>query len=53
MSCFPTAGHCVAWAGLCPGQNESAGKKKSSRLHKGAPWLKTAMVQAAWSAVKK
>jgi transposase len=53
MSRFPTAGHFVAWAGLCPGQNESAGKRKSSRLRKGAPWLKTAMVQAAWSAVKK
>jgi transposase len=52
MSRFPTAGHFVAWAGLCPGQNESAGKRKSSRLRKGAPWLKTAMVQAAWSAVK-
>jgi transposase len=53
MSRFPTAGHFVAWAGLCPGQNESAGKKKSSRLRKGAPWLKTAMVQAAWSAIKQ
>jgi transposase len=53
MSRFATAGHLVAWAGLCPGQNESAGKRKSSRLLKGAPWLKTALVQAAWSAVKK
>jgi hypothetical protein len=38
---------------LCPGQNESAGKRKSSRLRKGAPWLKTMLVQCAWSAVKK
>jgi transposase len=53
MSRFATAGHLVAWAGLCPGQNESAGKRKSSRLRKGAPWLKTALVQAAWSVVKK
>ena len=53
MSRFATAGHFVAWAGLCPGQNESAGKRKSSGLRKGAPWLKTAMVQAAWAAVKK
>lgn len=53
MSRFATAGHFVAWAGLCPGQNESAGKRKSSRLRKGAPWLKTALVQAAWSAVRK
>src|SRR6185312_14813668 len=40
MSRFPTAGHLIAWAGLCPGQNESAGKRKSARLRKGAPWLK-------------
>jgi transposase len=52
MSRFATAGHFVAWAGLCPGQNESAGKRKSSRLRKGAPWLKTMLVQCAWSAVK-
>src|SRR6516165_8009348 len=53
MSRFPTAGHLIAWAGLCPGQNESAGKRKSSRLRKGAPWLKTMLVQCAWAAVKK
>ena len=53
MSRFPTAGHLLAWAGLCPGQNESAGKRKSSRLRKGAPWLKTVMVQCAWSATRK
>jgi transposase len=50
MSRFPTPGHLVAWAGLCPGQNESAGKRKSSRLRKGAPWLKTMLVQCAWAA---
>jgi transposase len=50
MSRFPTAGHLVAWAGLCPGQNESAGKRKRSRLRKGAPWLKTMLVQCAWAA---
>ena len=50
MSRFPTAGHLVAWAGMCPGQNESAGKRKSSRLRKGAPWLKTMLVQCAWAA---
>lgn len=53
MSRFPTAGHLLAWAGLCPGQNESAGKRKSSRLRKGAPWLKTVLVQCAWAAAKK
>ncbi len=50
MSRFPTAGHLVAWAGLCPGQNESAGKRKSARQRRGAPWLKTMLVQCAWAA---
>jgi transposase len=53
MSRFPTAGHLVAWSGLCPGQNESAGKRKSSPLRKGAPWLKTMLVQCAWAAKRK
>src|SRR6266852_200968 len=53
MSRFPTAGHLGAGAGLCPGQNESAGKRKSSRLRKGAPWLKTMLVQCAWAARRK
>ncbi len=53
MSRFATAGHLVAWAGLCPGHNESAGKRKSSRLRKGAPWLKTILVQCAWAAKRK
>jgi transposase len=53
MSRFPTAGHLVSWAGLCPGQNESAGKRKSVRLRKGAPWLKTMLVQCAWAAKRK
>lgn len=53
MSRFPTAGHLIAWAGLCPGQNESAGKRKSSRLRKGAPWLKTMLVQCAWAAKRQ
>jgi len=53
MSRFPTAGHCLAWAGMCPGHDESAGKRKSSRLRKGAPWLKTMLVQCAWAAKRK
>jgi transposase len=53
MNRFPTAGHLVAWAGLCPGQNESAGKRKTTRLRKGAPWLKTMLVQCAWAAKRK
>src|ERR1700739_70533 len=50
MSRFPTAGHLLGWAGMCPGHNESAGKRKSSRLRKGAPWLKTMLIQCAWAA---
>jgi transposase len=53
MGRFPTAAHLVSWAGLCPGQNESAGKRKSSRLRKGAPWLKTLLVQCGFSASRK
>ncbi|MGA9316376.1 MAG: IS110 family transposase [Solirubrobacteraceae bacterium] len=53
MSRFPTAGHLIAWAGLCPGQNESAGKRKRCRLRKGAPWLKTMLVQCAWAAKRQ
>ena len=53
MSRFPDAGHLLAWAGMCPSQNESTGKRKSSRLRKGAPWLKTMLVQCAWAAKRK
>ena len=53
MSRFPTAGHLISWAGLCPRNDESAGKRRSRRLRKGAPWLKTALVQCAWAAVRK
>ena len=53
MSRFPTAAHLISWAGLCPGNDESAGKRRSSRLRKGAPWLKTTLVQCAWSASRK
>jgi transposase len=52
VSRFPTAANLVSWAGLCPRMDESAGKRKSTRIRKGAPWLKTALVQAAWAAVK-
>jgi transposase len=52
MTRFATAGHLISWAGLCPGLHESAGKRLSTRLRKGAPWLKTTLVQAAWAAVR-
>jgi len=52
MARFPTAGHLVSWAGLCPRSDESAGKRRSSRTRKGAPWLKTTLVQCAWAAIR-
>ena len=52
MHRFPTAGHLVSWAGLCPGLNETGGRNRPSRLRKGAPWLKSVLIQAAWSAVR-
>jgi transposase len=53
MGRFPSEGHLISWAGLCPRNDESAGKRRSNRLRKGAPWLKTTLVQCAWSAVRK
>ena len=52
MSRFPTAAHLVSWAGLCPRSDESAGKRRSTRVRKGAPWLKTTLVTAAWAGVR-
>src|SRR5215210_6098342 len=53
MGRFPTAAHLVSWAGLCPRSDESAGKRRSTRLRKGAPWLKTTLVQCAWAASRR
>jgi transposase len=53
MSRFPTVGHLISWAGLCPQMHESAGKRKTTRVRKGAPWLKTTLVQSAWAASRK
>lgn len=53
MARFPSAGHLVSWAGLCPRSDESAGKRRSTHLRKGNTWLKTALVQAAWAATRK
>ena len=50
MDQFPSARHLVSWAGLCPGNNESAGKRKSSRTRKANPWLRGLMTQIAWAA---
>ena len=53
MSQFPTAGHLLSWAGLVPRLDESAGKRRSTRVKKGAPWLKPVLVQSAWAAARK
>ncbi len=50
MHTFPTHKHLASWAGICPGNNESAGKKRSSKITHGNKFLKTTLVQAAWAA---
>lgn len=52
MGRFPSAAHLASWAKVCPGNNESAGKRKPSTTGKGSRWLRTALVQAAWAAVR-
>jgi transposase len=52
MSRFSTAGHLISWAGLCPKNDESAGKRRSTRMRKGAPWLKSTLIQCAWAAIR-
>jgi transposase len=50
MSRFPTAGHLASWAGMCPGNNESAGKHRSGHTRRGSKWLRKALIEAAQSA---
>lgn len=52
MSRFPTSGHLISWACICPRNDESAGKRRSTRIRKGSPWLKTTLVQCAWAATR-
>jgi transposase len=53
VSPFPTAEQMASWAGLCPGNRESAGKRKGSQTTKGNPYLRCTLVQSAWAAARK
>ena len=53
MSRFPTSDHLTAWAGLAPGNNESAGKRKGGKTRKGSRWLRAALINAAHGAARK
>jgi transposase len=50
MNQFPTAAHAASWTGICPGHNESGGKRYSGKTRKGNQWLRTALVEAGWAA---
>jgi transposase len=50
MDRFPSDGHLASWAGMCPGNNESGGKRKRGPTTKGSPYLRTALIEAAWAA---
>ena len=52
MERFPTAGHLASWAGMCPGNHESAGKRKGGKTRKGSKWLRRTLVQAAHGAAR-
>jgi transposase len=53
INAFPSAGHLSSWAGLCPGNRQSAGKDKGGRTTRGNRWLRTTMTQCAWAASAK
>ena len=50
---FPTAAHLASWAALCPGNHESAGKRKSGKTRDGNKWLRRSLCQAAWAVTRK
>jgi transposase len=53
MARFPSANHLASWAGMCPGNNESAGRRRSGKTRKGSPWLRSLLIQAAHAAARK
>jgi hypothetical protein len=53
MSQFPSVRHISSWGGVCPGNNRSAGKNKSSHTTGGNPWLRAALTECAWAASAK
>jgi transposase len=52
MTAFPTAAHLASWAGVCPGNNESAGKRRSGRSRQGSKWLRSTLIEAARAAAR-
>jgi len=52
VEAFPSAADMVSWAGVCPGNNQTAGKRKSGTTRAGNPWLRRALCEAAWAASK-
>ena len=52
MTRFPTAAHLASWAGMCPSNDESAGKRRSGRTRRANPWLRAALVEAAHAAAR-
>ena len=53
MNQFPSEHHLASWAGICPGNHESAGKRKQGTTNKGSRWLRSSLVQSAWAATRK
>jgi transposase len=52
MGVFPTAGHLASWAGMCPGNNITGGKRHSGKTTKGNVWLADMLTQCAWAAAR-